>query len=286
MDPGYWAPVKEARSGFRAFGEGRPNRGLPTAPEPLEAGPSSPAPTPDTMVTRLRSGQTRYDSSGSGWCSNLTGFGRLYYVDAERLCACAGVLGLRHRSCGVMFAPLITGSRSTRPNYYHSPNTIITSSPSDRPFRQRNRASITMAITSRRYEEGLLSVVSKQVMRYGDDPIYTHYRSGQLRRDPDWDVHIDEQYKYRREHVDARPPQTLALQVNIINHQRAGVPENLVIGRSLAEAIQSETQPVRFTPVNMDERKQSKQGHKVHGTIGTREDRGAPEGCSKVKRGT
>jgi hypothetical protein len=36
----------------------------------------------------------------------------------------------------------------------------------------------------RRYEErGFYPWHSKQVMRYGDDPIYTHYRSRQLRDD-------------------------------------------------------------------------------------------------------
>ncbi len=107
-----------------------------------------------------------------------------------------------------------------------------------------------------RYEQrGIYPWHSQQARRYGDDPMYAQYRSTQLRHDPDWDNHMGEQYRYRRDHVDARPPQTLALQVNFINTRKAGVPENLIVGRSLTEAVQSKTQPLRFTPVNMDERK-------------------------------
>jgi hypothetical protein len=116
----------------------------------------------------------------------------------------------------------------------------------------------------RRYEDrGFLPWYSKRVTRFGDDPLYAHYRSRQLRQDPDWDTHIDEQYKYRREHVDARPPQTLALQINI-NTKKAGAPANVIIGQSLAEAAQSKTLPRRFTTVNSEERKQiTTRGHKV-----------------------
>jgi hypothetical protein len=107
-----------------------------------------------------------------------------------------------------------------------------------------------------RYEQqGIYPWHSRQATRYGNDPMYSHYRSTQLRHNPNWDTYVDEQYQYRRNHVDARPPQTLTLQVNFINTQKAGVPENLIIGKSLAEVVQSETQPLRFTTVSMDERK-------------------------------
>jgi hypothetical protein len=85
--------------------------------------------------------------------------------------------------------------------------------------------------------------------------MYSHYRSQQLRIDPDWDNHVQEQFTYRRNHIDARPPQTLALQVNIFNSRKADTPDNMFIGRSFAEAAQSTTAPQRFAPVNMDERK-------------------------------
>ncbi len=275
--PGYWAPVKGGAqwiSGFWGKVAQTEVTYLPPPPEPLEAGPSSPAPTPDTMWSpgSWVWQQTRYDWQPGFWVVQQPDWvwSPAYYTWTPR--GYVHVPGywdydIVHR--GVMFAPLYYEQPVyTRPNYYHSPNTIIdlVAILTSLFVQPESRQYYYGDYYDRRYEErGFYPWYSKQVMRYGDDPIYTHYRSGQLRRDPDWDVHIDEQYKYRREHVDARPPQTLALQVNIINHQRAGVPENLVIGRSLAEAIQSETQPVRFTPVNMDERKQiEKQGHKVH----------------------
>jgi hypothetical protein len=161
---------------------------------------------------------------------------------------------------GVMFAPVYYDHPFyTRPDYYYSPSTVIDLAvmaaflfvqPGSHHYYYGDYYDA-------RYEgRGFYPWYSKQLTRYGDDPIYAHYRSMQLRQDPDWDVHVDEQYRYRREHVEARPPQTLALQVNLINNQRAGAPENVIIGRSLAEAAQSKSLPVRFTPVNMDERKQ------------------------------
>jgi hypothetical protein len=108
-----------------------------------------------------------------------------------------------------------------------------------------------------RYEErGFRPWYSRQDGRYGDDPIYTQYRSTQLRIDPDWDVHMDEQFRYRRDHVEARPAQTLALQLSININRTAGAPENVIIGRSFAEAALSKTSPMRFATVNTDERKQ------------------------------
>jgi len=169
----------------------------------------------------------------------------------------------------VMFAPVYYEQPIyRRANYYYSPTTVIDLAVmlTSLFVQPRSHHYYYGDYYDRRYEErGFYPWYSRQVSRYGDDPIYAHYRSRQLLQDPDWDTHVDEQYRYRREHIDARPPQTLALQLNIVNNQSTGARENVILGRSLTEAIQSRTLPHRFTPVNMDERKQIEtRGREVH----------------------
>jgi hypothetical protein len=52
---------------------------------------------------------------------------------------------------------------------------------------------------------------------------------------------------------------------DLVNTRKAGVSENVIIGRGLTEAVQSKTWPQRFMPVSMDERKQIEmRGRDVH----------------------
>jgi hypothetical protein len=265
---GYWTPVQGGSqwiSGFWGDVAQTEVTYLPPPPEPLEAGPSSPAPAPGNLWTPgcWVWQQTRYAWQPGYWVVQQpdwvwspahytwTPRGYVYvpgYWDHDMV----------HR--GMMFAPVYYDQPIyTRPNYYYAPSTVIDLAVilTSLFVQPRSHHYYYGDYYDRRYEaRGFYPWYSKQVMRYGDDPIYVHYRSMQLRHDPDWDVHMDEQYRYRREHVDARPPQTLALQVNLINTQKAGAPQNVIIGKSLAEAVQSKTLPLRFTPVNMDERKQ------------------------------
>lgn len=155
--PGYWAPVKGGAqwiSGFWGKVAQTEVTYLPPPPEPLEAGPSSPAPTPDTMWSpgSWVWQQTRYDWQPGFWVVQQPDWvwSPAYYTWTPR--GYVHVPGywdydIVHR--GVMFAPLYYEQPVyTRPNYYHSPNTIIdlvailTSL-----FVQPESRSITMAIT-------------------------------------------------------------------------------------------------------------------------------------------
>jgi len=266
--PGYWTPGQggyQFISGFWADLAQKEVAYLPPPPEPLEAGPNSPAPgrsdvwAPGSWLWH----EARYAWQPGYWVAEQPEWvwSPAHYVWTPR--GYVYVPGywdhdIVHR--GVMFAPVYYEQPVyTRPSYYYSPSIIIDLG-----------AIVTCLFAQpryhhyyfgdyydRRYEErGFYPWYSQQVTRYGYDPIYSNFRTQQLRQDPDWDVHIDEQYRYRREHLDARPPQTLALQINIINNQKDAAPRDFIIGKSLAEVVQSKTLPLRLTPVNMDERKQ------------------------------
>ncbi len=266
--PGYWTLVAGGSqwiSGFWGDAAQTEVTYLPPPPEPREAGPSSPAPAPGNLWTP---GCWIWQQSSYAWQPGYWVVQQpdWVWVPAHYTWTPRGYVYVQgywdhdivHR--GVMFAPVYYNQPIyTRPDYSYSPSTVIDLAVMAACLfvHPRSNRYFYGDYYDPRYEQrGFYPWYSKRLARYGEDPIYAHYRSRQLRRDPDWDVHIDDQFRYRREHVDARPPQTLALQVNIINNRGAGVPENVIIGRSFAEAAQSKTVPLRFTSVNADEHKE------------------------------
>jgi hypothetical protein len=265
--PGYWATVQEGSqwiSGFWGDAAQTEVNYLPPPPRSLEVGPNSPTPAPDHMWAQGNWvwQQTRYDWQPGYWVVQQPDWvwsPARYTWTPRGYVYVPGFWDYAIENRGVMFAPVYYEQPVySRPSYSYSPRIVIdilaiVTSLFVQP--QSNHYYYGDYYDGRYEQQGIYPWHSRNATRYGNDPMYSHYRSTQLRHDPNWDTHVDEQYQYRRNHVDARPPQTLTLQVNFINTQRAGVPENLIIGKSLAEVVQSKTQPLRFTTVSMDERK-------------------------------
>ena len=266
--PGYWTPVQGGSqwiSGFWGSVAETEVTYLPPPPKPLEAGPSSPAPAPDNVWT---SGSwiwqdTRYDWQPGYWVPQQPDWvwSPAHYIWTPR--GYVYVPGywdhdIIHR--GVMFAPVYYDQPVYRHSgYAYSPSIIIDLGviAASLFIQPRSNHYYFGDYYDQRYErQGYYPWYSKEARRYGDDPLYMHYRSVQMRQDAQWDTHIQEQFSYRRAHIDARPPQTLALQVNIFNTRKADMPENMFIGRSFTEAAQSKAAPLHFATVNADERKQ------------------------------
>ncbi len=298
--PGYWTPVTGGSqwiSGFWGPIAQTEVTYLPPPPEPLEAGPSSPAPAPGNIWT---SGSwvwqdTRYDWQPGYWVPQQPDW---VWAPAHYTWTPRGYVyvpgywdhDIVHR--GVMFAPVYYDHPVyARPDYSYSPSVIIDLGviAASLFVQTRSHHYYFGDYYDRRYEErGFHPWYSQEARRYGDDPIYTHYRSQQLSLDPQWDSHVQEQFSYRREHVEARPPQTLALQLNIFNTRKADTPENMLVGRSFAEAAQSKSMPLHFATVNTDERKQFEtRGQEVRKFQAERaklETASAPPGKSKEGR--
>ena len=275
--PGYWAPSgggSQWISGFWSDVAQTEVTYLAPPPEPLEAGPSSPAPGPDTIWTpgSWVWQQSRYDWQPGYWVAQQPDWvwSPAHYVWTPR--GYVYVQGywdhdIVHR--GVMFAPVYFEQPIyTRSDYYYSPSTIIDLSVilSSLFVQPRSHHYYFGDYYDRRYQDrGIYPWHSRHLARYGDDPIYTHYRSLQLHQDPEWDIHVDEQYRHRRDHEDARPAQTLALQVRRADARGDRGDDIGNIGRRLADEVKSPRLPVRFTPVNMEERRQIEtQGREVH----------------------
>ncbi len=264
--PGYWATVNGGSqwiSGFWGDVVEAEVTYLPPPPEPLEVGPSSPQPGPGTSWAPgcWIWQQSRYDWQPGYWVTpqpqwvwspahyTWTPRGHIYvpgYWDHD----------LGHR--GVIFAPVYYDRPVyTRPNYYYSPTVIIDLAViATLMFVQpRSHQYYFGDYYDRRYEDrGYYPWHSRQASRYGYDPLFVQYRSEQLRHDRDWDIHVEDLYRHRQEHAEYRPPQTLALQINLINQGRTDGRENVVIGRNLREVVENRSQTQRFAPVGTDER--------------------------------
>ena len=265
--PGYWTADRAGWqwiSGFWADAAQTEVSYLPPPPEPLEAGPSSPAPGSDYLWSP---GNWVWQDSGYAWQAGYWVPQRpdWIWVPAHYTWTPRGSVyvpgywdhDITHR--GMMFAPVYyERPLYGQPGYAYSPSVVIDlGAVAACLFVQpRSHDYYFGDYYDHRYEErGFYPWYSKELRRYGDDPVYAQYRTEQLRRDPEWDNHVQEQFSYRREHVDARPPQTLALQLNLFNTRKADMPEHMFIGKSLAEAALSKTMPLHLAPVNVEERR-------------------------------
>jgi hypothetical protein len=275
--PGYWAPVDQGWqwvAGFWADAAQSDVNYLPDPPESLEAGPSSPAPasdhiwTPGCWIWR----DTRYNWQPGYWLVQQPDWiwAPPRYTRTPRGCVYVpGYWDYGFQRRGVLFAPIYYEQPIyVRPRYYYSPAIVIDLGVITTTLfvQTRSHHYYFGDYYDRRYEgRGYYPWSSNQLTRYGYDPIYFSFRSQQLRRDPNWDSYIDEQYRYRRQHVEARPPQTLALQINIINTRSGDTSRDLILGKSLDEVTRSETLPVRFTSVSKDERERFQtRGQEMH----------------------
>ena len=275
--PGYWTGVQggwQWISGFWADAAQTEVSYLPPPPEPIEAGPSSPAPGPDHLWSP---GCWVWRDPGYAWQAGYWVPQRpeWIWVPAHYTWTPRGYIyvpgywdhDITHR--GMMFAPVYYDRPVYgRPGYAYSPSIVIDLGVVAACLfvQPRTHHYYFGDYYDHRYEErGFYPWYSRELQRYGDDPIYMHYRAEQMRHDRDWDHHVRERFDFRREHVDARPPQTLALQVNIFNARKDKTPEDMHIGRSFAEAAQSRTMPLRLAPVNVEERRQfESRGREVH----------------------
>jgi hypothetical protein len=84
------------------------------------------------------------------------------------------------------------------------------------------------------------------------DPIYVH-RGWVHRDDHDWHHHLEDSYRFRTEHVEARPPRTLNLQLDIAARPLAA-EHHLVVAHPLTKVMSRENQPFKFHVVATAER--------------------------------
>jgi len=274
--PGYWTDTRggwQFVSGFWSDVARNEIDYLPAPPAPLEMGPSSPSVgagfqwAPGSWVWL----NTRYAWQPGYWVAAQPSWvwTPAHYVWTPRGYVYVSAfwdydIGNR----GMVFAPVYYSSPVyRRPNYYYSPSIVI-----DLSFMLGN---FFVHSGSHHYYYGDYyddryrgrgyhpwysrhDRDNRRDRHYYSDSLYASYRSQQIRRDRDWDKHVEENYEYRRKHVEARPPRTFADQREAPKKdRRAGDhKEATVAARRLDQVTTNETQVQRLRPVEEGRRKE------------------------------
>ncbi|MBN1879664.1 YXWGXW repeat-containing protein [bacterium] len=256
--PGYWTEVEGGNlyvSGFWAEAEQPDMVYLPPPPDSKEAGPSSP-PAGINQIWMPGSWvwyQNQYQWQPGYWVTDMP---ELVWIPAHYVWTPAGCIfvggywdyQLVRR--GVMFAPVYYPRPTySHAGYYYTPTiTLDIDSLFFALFIQMHSHHYYFGdYYDARYESrGYHPWWSEHATRYGYDPYYRNYRSRRQREDQGWEHRLHVQYDYRRQHEDARPPHTYAMQKNF-NQQSPANRANVLIGKRFADVVADNKQPIRFT---------------------------------------
>ena len=302
--PGYWA---NDPGGFRwvagawvaatppAQGTSQPAaqqavQYLPAPPASIEAGPSSPAPVAGAVWTP---GFWLWEGGRYVW---RPGFWMAYqpdwiWVPAHYVWTPGGYLfvnGYWDRSLerrGTPFAPVYFAQPVyQQPQFVYTPAitllaTAMVASLFVRPACQQYYFGDYYATTY--VSVGIYPAYSFHQGRSGYDPVFAHMASENLRRDPNWLVQVHEEYTFRRDHPEARPPQTYnamrelynrpggatIVQQTVTNQSSVNITRNLVIARPISQIAANprllgsttaggRVQEMRFTRINEEQRRE------------------------------
>ncbi len=216
--PGYWSALDTGHqwtSGYWQDAEADEVTYLPEPPRSLETGPNIAATSDDQtwMPGSWQYQENRYAwragtwvTARPNWCWTPS-----YYRWAPRgYVYVDGYWDYPVVSRGVIFAPVrFEAAYYEEPDFYYSPQTVISLSVfSNHLFLRPNYGHYYFGdyYESRYYNRYYPSYCYGSRYR-GYDPIYNHYR-WENRHDRNWDRQRQDYYEHRRDHADARPPQT------------------------------------------------------------------------------
>ncbi len=100
---------------------------------------------------------------------------------------------------------------------------------------------------------GFYSSFSFNSGRHGYDPIYAQQRWNH-RQDKDWERRVQSGFQHRREHEEARPPRMFAAQQELVKKGLTEQDQGRVFARPLSQYTQAKDNPLRFQPLNDDDR--------------------------------
>lgn len=264
---GYWGRSERGfrwTSGYWADARSNEVEYLPEPPDTVEAGPNIEAPSVDYSWIpgcwvwhqghyAWRPGYWERVQPDWNWVPD-------HYVSAPRgYVFVNGYWDYPVGRRGVLFAPIYFDARvRVQPGFRYSPATVIDLGVfSDHLFvRARSRHYYFGDYYASSYRDaGYYPRFSFQSSRYGYDPIYAHQR-WHHRQDRDWEQRVELDFQYRRDHVDARPPRTLALQVQLGESYVKSRERSVVVATSLDRLAKSQDSAVRFRSVDPEERQQ------------------------------
>jgi hypothetical protein len=265
--PGYWSQAQggfQWTSGFWApTGQDQAQlQYLPAPPPSVESGPSGPAPSPDstwspgTWVWQ----DNRYAWQPGSWMPFQPDW---VWVPPHYLWTPSGYLyndGYWDRSLlerGQAFAPVYFEQPLYRqPGFTYTPSlgllgSALASSLFVRPASQQYYFGDYYDASN--FQSGIYPWYSFHQSRHGYDPLFAHYATLQGRNDPNWQNNLHEEYRYRRDHPEARPFQTYAQQ-RVVREGNAA--RNLVLARPIHQMASGSNPPFRFEQLDENRRRE------------------------------
>ncbi|MBI1784138.1 YXWGXW repeat-containing protein [Candidatus Sumerlaeota bacterium] len=221
--PGYWDQSGQGyqwSSGYWAEATATEAEYLPQPPRTIERGPNIAAPSanygwvPGCWIWH----QQRYAWRPGYWAEGRADWVWIpsHYVSARRGYVYSdGYWDYSIQRRGILYAPVyFEPAVYSRPNYSYAPTIVINLAIfADqlflRPSYHHYYFGDYYAPSYR--DSGFYASFSFSSDHYGYDPFYSHER-WEHRRDHDWDYRVQEEFRYRRDHEDARPPRTFAIQ--------------------------------------------------------------------------
>ena len=274
--PGYWAGAAggtQWTSGYWADAKAAQVEYLPAPPATVEAGPNIGAPSADhTWIPGCWVWHAgRYVWRPGYWAAMQTDWvwAPAHYVWTPRgYVYVGGYWDYAVARRGVLFAPVyFRDARYRRRGYSYSPSVVI-----NLPFFTDNlflrprygHYYFGDYYASAYVAAGYYPWFSLHVQRHGYNPFYAHNR-WLHRNDRDWERRVKVEFSSRRDHVDARPPRTLADQRRLAASRTRPPARYAVAATPLREVARDSRAPVRFQPIDTRTRNEfSRHGREVH----------------------
>lgn len=294
--PGYWGQVQggyQWTPGFWASSDQDQIEYLPPPPS-LDVGPNTDPPSPNaTWSPGFWSWQdTRYAWRPGFWVPFQPDW---LWVPSHYVSTPSGyvlVNGYWDRPLqrrGTLFAPVyFQQPLYQQPSYVYTPRigilgSALLTSLFVRPSYHQYYFGDYYAASN--FQSGIYPWYSFHQSRYGYDPLFAHAAALNTRRDPDWINHLHNEYRYLRDHPEARPAPTYAQQqtilqrqnikINDINNVNTAVKDvsrvnnlsrlqNQILARPISQLASTPNAPVRFESLAEDRRRQlARQGSQL-----------------------
>jgi hypothetical protein len=261
---GYWAETGAGfhwTSGYWASAAVTEVEYLPAPPPVFEVDPVIAAPSPEhTWVPGCWVWQGRYVWRPGHWVVVDPDWDWVpaHYVWTPRgYVFVDGYWDYTVKRRGVLFAPVYFQEVAyRRPGFHYAPATVIDVDVVSEHLFVRSRCShyyFGDYYEVAYHHAGFAPAFALHVRRGGYDPIYTRMRWIH-RHDHDWHNRLEAGFAYRRVHVEARPPRTLAAQLQLTTGSGVSVGGSVVLAKSLDQVAKSTTGSVRFTRVAPEEK--------------------------------
>ena len=263
--PGYWAKVTDGyqwTSGYWADAAAEETTYLPAPPKSLEDGPSTKAPSRDYGWTP---GNWAWQNERYAWSPGYWAQGRsdwdwmpAHYVWTPRgYVFVDGYWDYSVARRGMLFAPVYYNSGLySRSGYNYTPSIVLDLALfAEHLFLRPNYHHYYFGdYYDRGYDRGgYYAAYAYQSNRYGYDPIYSHQR-WQHRQDSGWSRLAETNYRYRRDHENARPPRTWDAMRKMDATSAVAKQNRLMVAAPLDQMAKRKNGPVRLQEVSKEDR--------------------------------